>query len=387
MVKYLINIIKSVLSGADFDPPEKVNIDFEKLYGFSKAHHLAGFVALFPKVLEGMPSELAEKFIYENNRATAREATQEVVIGAFLDKMEAAKLRAMPLKGYCAKRLYPHPALRYMTDTDILIDKDKLDKIKPILEGLGFVLDHETPHEIIFKSRQLVLELHKELIPPAFGKLSDYYADPWRTARLCTGHSFIFEMSPEDAYIYAILHLAKHYAEGGIGIMHVADIFVMNRQSLDRGYIDSELKKLNLCEFESLLCQLSEVWFSGKVLTTDSRVNEMAAFILGSGAYGSEKNRIASRLVSNYGSDGKSSSRIELIFKKIFPSAEFLGFHYPAVKKCALLYPVFWIVRFFNILLFRTKSIKKLARYATAKQGTADALAGHLRRMGLPKDL
>ena len=138
MVNYLINIIKSVLVGTDFTESENLNIDFEQLYTFAKAHHLAGFVALCPKALEKMPPELIAKFVYENNRATAREATQEVIINAFLDEMEKAGLRVMPLKGFYTKQLYPHPALRYMTDTDILIDRERLDEIKPILENLAW---------------------------------------------------------------------------------------------------------------------------------------------------------------------------------------------------------------------------------------------------------
>ncbi len=386
MIKYLINIIKSVLLGADFNPPENLNIDFEQLYSFSKAHHLAGFVALCPKTLEKMPPELATKFIYENNRATAREATQEVIINAFLDEMEKAGLRAMPLKGFYTKHLYPHPALRYMTDTDILIDKERLDEIKPILENLGFVLDHETSHEVICKSRQLVIELHKELVPTTFGKLYDYYAAPWKYANVCEGKSFIHKMSPEDSYVYAIDHIAKHYVEGGIGLMHLIDVFVMNKQELDRNYINTELEKLTLCNFERLFSELANVLFGNKS-ATDPRIDEMAAFILNSGAYGSSENRIASRMVANYTGDGKKASKLKLIFCKIFPTCEFLGYNYPIVNKYKALYPVFWIVRFFKILFFRTKEIKKLTRYNEVSRETVSTLDEHLRKVGLSKEL
>ncbi len=387
MIKYLISIIKSVLTGADFTAPENVNIDFEQLYTFSKAHHLAGFVALCPNALEKMPPELVAKFVYENNRATAREATQEIIINAFLDEMEKSGLRAMPLKGFYTKHLYPHPSLRYMTDTDILIDRNRLDEIKPILENLGFALDHETPHEIICKSRQLVIELHKELVPPAFGKLYDYYADPWKYAELCEGKNFIHKMSPEDSYVYAIDHIAKHYVEGGIGLMHLIDVFVMNKQSLDCEYINKELEKLTLCEFEKLFSELANVWFGDKTSVVDNRTKEMAAFILNSGAYGNSENRIASRMVANYGVDGQETTKGKLIFRKIFPTCEFLGHHYPIVNKYKVLYPVFWVVRFFNILFFRTNEIKKLSQYSEVSQDTVNTLDEHLRRMGLSKEL
>lgn len=386
--QYLIKIIASVLNGSEFNPPPDIHVDFDELYAFSKRHHLAGFVAMCPKALEKMPTQTAQKFIYENNLAIARETFQAVTIGSFLDQMEKNGLRAMPLKGFCTKNLYPYPSLRYMSDTDILIDKEKMDDIHLIMEGLGFRLDHESMHEIIYKSSQLAVELHKELVPPSFGALYDYYADPWKYAKPREDKKYIYEMSPEDAYVYTIDHIAKHYVEGGIGIMHVADVFVMNRTAFDREYIMSELKKLTLVEFESLLEELAGLWFANTpTQNVDERVLEMGAFILGSGAYGNVENRIASRLTANYGDKGQQTTRTKFLLRKIFPTVEFLGFVYPAVKKNKFLYPVYWMVRFFDIILHRRKEIKNTKMVATIKQEKVDTFEEHIRRMGLSKDL
>ncbi len=386
--KYLIKIIASVLNGSEFNPPPDIHVDFDELYAFSKRHHLAGFVAMCPKALEKMPTQIAQKFIYENNLAIARETVQAVTIGSFLDRMEEKGLRAMPLKGFYTKNLYPYPSLRYMSDTDILIDEEKIDEIHPIMEGLGFQLDHESMHEIIYKSNQLAVELHKELVPPSFGALYDYYTDPWKYAKLREDKKYIYEMSPEDAYVYTIDHIAKHYVEGGIGIMHVVDVFVMNRTALDREYVMKELEKLTLVEFENILVQLARLWFKNEpIQMVDNRVFEMGEFILGSGAYGNTENRIASRLVANYADKGKQTTRTKYLLRKIFPTAEFLGFVYPAVKKNKCLYPVYWLIRFFDIILHRRKEIKTTSVVATIKQEQIDTLDEHLRRMGLSKDL
>ena len=248
------------------------------------------------------------------------------------------------------------------------------------------MLDHETSHEVIFKSRQLVIELHKELVPPAFGKLYDYYANPWKYAKACDGKSFIYKMSPEDSYVYTIDHIAKHYVEGGIGLMHLIDVYVMNKQSLDREYINSELEKLTLCDFEKLFLELAGVLFADTT-ATDPRIDEMAAFILNSGAYGNSENRIASRMVANYTGDGKKASKAKLIFRKIFPTCEFLGYHYPAVNKYKVLYPVFWVVRFFKILFFRTNEIKNLSKYNDISRDTVNTFDEHLRKVGLSREL
>lgn len=383
----LIRILKSVLTNKNDDFLDSLNMDFDRLYAFAKAHHLAGFVALCPELLKQMPPELAKKFIYENQRAVAREATQEVVISAFLDKMEEAGLRAMPLKGFYVKNFYPNPALRYMTDTDILIDVEHMDEISKIMESLGFEFDHETLHEIIFRSNQLVVELHKCLVHDLRTTLFEYYKDSWSFGRLRKGKKFIYEMSPEDTYIYSVGHLAKHYLEGGIGILHVADIFVMSRAELDRTYIEKELAKLGLLEFEQNLKQLALMWFSDGDVKPEAVVCEMADFILKSGAYGNDKNRTAAGAFLQDERLGKKQSNLVRIIKRTFVSPTHIKMLYPVVKKHRYLYPVFILVRIWDVLFKRKDTKQKLINMASTTDTEKDVLKQHFERMGLPKEL
>lgn len=387
ITQYLLNIIRSVLNRSDFPSPQDAQIDFEALYSFSKAHHLAGLVALCPNIIKQMPPELAKKFIYENNRATAREATQEVVISAFLDKMEEAGLRAMPLKGFCIKHFYPHPALRYMTDTDIFVDEDAIEKITPILNSLGFTFDHETTYEIIYKSTQLVIELHKTLVQDVTKTLYSYYGNGWKFGQKKEGKEFIYEMPLDDLYVYTISHIAKHYAQGGIGIMHIADIFVLNRAALDRDSISGKLAKLNLEKFEDNIRKLAEMWFSlAPSSKLDDTVKEMAAFILKSGAYGTTENRSVAK-INLFSKTNPFATKWKIILHKIFPRPETIKLLFPATKKYPALYPCFIVIRWIKILFFRTSDIKKIAVTAEVSDAQVNAFEEHLKRMGIPKEL
>ncbi len=387
IIQYLLNIIRSALNGSELDPPQDAQINFDALYSFSKAHHLAGFVALCPKVLKQMPPELAKKFIYENNRATAREATQEVVISAFLDKMEESGFRAMSLKGFCIKHFYPHPALRYMTDTDILVDESEVEKITPILSSLGFTLDHESAYEIIYKSPQLVIELHKTLVQDVTKTLYSYYGDGWKFGQKKEDKEFIYEMPINDLYIYTVTHIAKHYLQGGIGIMHLVDIFVLNQIDLDRDYIVRELAKLKLERFEDNIRKLAEMWFSSAPsLEFDGTVKEMAAFILQSGAFGTTENRSVAK-INLFSKINPSVTKWKIILHKIFPQPETIKLLFPATKKYPALYPCFIVIRWIKILFFRTSDIKKIAVTAEVSDAQVNAFEKHIQRMGIPKEL
>ena len=383
----LIRILKSVLTNKNDDFLDSMNMDFVHLYAFAKAHHLAGFVALCPEILKQMPPELAKKFIYENHRAVAREATQEVVISSFLDKMEEAGLRAMPLKGFYVKNFYPNPALRYMTDTDILIDEADIEKITPIMKSLGFEFNHETLHEIIFRSNQLVVELHKCLVHDLRTTLYDYYKDGWSFGKLQEGKNFIYKMSPEDTYVYTVTHLAKHYLEGGIGILHVADIYVLSRSEINREYVENELSKLGLIDFVKKVRSLAMLWFSDKMPETDSSVLEMADFILKSGAYGNDTNRTAAGAFLQEERLGKKQSNLVRIIKRTFVSPTHIKMLYPVVKKHRYLYPVFILVRIWDVLFKRKDTKQKLINMASTTDTEKDTLKKHFEKMGLPTDL
>ncbi len=389
MVKYLINIIKSVLNGKKFVPGEDFGkVDFEKLYTFSRAHHLAAFVACCPAALGKMPPELAKKFRYELNINIAKETAQTVKIGAFLEEMEKAGLRAMPIKGYFLKNLYPVPALRYMTDTDILVDENRIDEIKPIMEKLGFKYDHETVHELIFMSPQLVVELHKVLIPEHKSLLRDYYADGWRLAQKQEGKEFLYKFSKEDLYIYTIGHIAKHYSDGGIGITHVMDVYLQNKQELDLEYIKAELEKLGLGKFHSILVGVANLWLSEDAASSDEEIEEMAAFILSSGSFGNAVNGMAAKMNREAAKNQTEDvSRVKMLLRYVFPTVSHIKMLYPSVKKCILLYPFCVVHRFFKILFCRTKEIKKLSAVMNTDKENMITFEQHCEKMGLSKDL
>lgn len=387
IIQFLINIIKCVLNGKTPDAKEYEQAELQMLYSFAKQCHTAGFVACCPGVIDAMPPELKQRFIYEHNRSIAREATQEVVISAFLDKMEEAGLRAMPLKGFQTKRAYPHPALRYMTDTDILIDEADMDKIKPIMESLGFCYDHETLHEIIFRSNQLAVELHKGLVHELRTTLYDYYKDAWSFGKLKDGKKYIYEMSPENLYVYTTSHLAKHYLEGGIGILHVADVFVLAKPDLDRVYIKDGLSKLGLREFEKNLHMLAKRWFSDEETDVNDAVLKMEGFILGSGAYGNDKNRTAAGTLLESEREGKKKSNLMRIIARIFVSPKHIKMLYPVVKKHCWLYPVFVVVRIWDIVFRRKDTMHIVHNLANVKDEEKAGLKQHFESVGLPINL
>ena len=59
----------------------------------------------------------------------------------------------------------------------------------------------------------------------------------------------------------------------------------------------------------------------------------------------------------------------------IFPSAEALAKIYPVLRKCKLLLPVVWVLRWIKVLLFRRQNIRQ--NFAKVDRLTAENIMNH----------
>ena len=80
---------------------------------------------------------------------------------------------------------------------------------------------------------------------------------------------------------------------------------------------------------------MNYVLFEGKA--PDETQKSVISYILGSGTYGTTENRSADNV--------KNQSKLKYLLGRFFPDREFMAINYPAVRKCALLLPLFWVIR------------------------------------------
>ncbi len=279
-----------------------------------------------------------------------------------LDEIEASFLKNeidyLPLKGMLLKEIYPQPELRMMGDADILIRMEQYDRIRVIMQDLGFEQTGESDPEIVWDKKGAVhLELHKRLFAPGNKDYFAYFGDGWKLAQNKQGTRY--EMRNEDMFVYLFTHYAKHYRNGGIGIRHITDLymFMQNRKMLDMGYIDCELEKLGLLTFYKNTLEMIKVWFF------DAESNNISDFltdkIFESGSYGTAEGQMLSAGVRELQVENCKHIKGRKMCTLIFPSAKALERNYPILKRCRLVLPFVWCHRWGNVLLFRRKSVKE----------------------------
>ena len=275
---------------------------------------------------------------------------QDRAINRILSAFEENGIDYMPLKGSIMRSLYPKPELRTMGDADIPIRMEQYDRIVPIMEELGYAFCHATDHDYLWKTKDLNVELHYQLLPESRSAYSTVFADGWSVAERAEGYRWRQQI--EDEWIFNFCHFTKHYTTG-VGIRHVADlwVFLKHHPQMDFDYVIQKLSELNLAEFYENAMQLVSCWFAGAAATEKS--DYMTDYIFGSGSFGDmETHRLNAFAdeVSGRTLYGNTAYKLRRFFIAIFPSREKLGAKFPFVVRHPWLYlPMVLIYPFYRI--------------------------------------
>lgn len=365
--EYLFELIRSgMFDGEPFENGE--NADWEKLYKISRSHKIEGILCsgIYKMPEEERPPEKMVKQLEELwQMERGKDAVQKYSLNEILDAFEEAGIDCVPLKGICIKEFYPESSMRTMSDLDLLY-RGECEKAKAVLLSKGYQCESEEKryHDIYWRRPFTKIEMHHHLLDGNFHG-TEYYEDVWeRKLHLKEGHTSVYEFSWEDYYIFMIVHFAKHMKTGGSGIRSVLDIKVFldaKKEELDWQYIEEELRKIQLGEFEKQMKDLSEVWFGKK---KGSRLSEeLTEYIIDSGVYGTMHNYRANRVVEFSGKSknvkrGKIGSKLNVIFLPLYIIRD----QYPYLKKYPFLLPVAWIECIMRTIFKRRDRIVKTIR-------------------------
>ncbi|MBQ6718903.1 MAG: nucleotidyltransferase family protein [Oscillospiraceae bacterium] len=273
---------------------------------------------------------------------------------------EEHEIDYLPMKGCNMKALYPQPEVRMMGDADVLIRMEQYPQICRILESLGFVPGKESHHELPWKRDDLYLELHKAMVPATEKEFYAFFGIGWQMAELQQGHRYV--LKKEDEFLFLFTHMAKHYRWRGIGIRQFLDLYVFRNThpDMDEQYIEAGMERLHLLEFYRNTKTLLDVWFGDGI--PNEKTDYMTAYIFSAGNWGLHENSIYGAQLKMHpgGQDVRNTKRKEL-WDAVFPPLDRMRYRFPVLKKRPYLYPLFWPVRWLQ-LIFRTPRIirKKL---------------------------
>lgn len=334
---YMLYLIRCVLHNK-IPAKEKLDkMNLLQLYEVAQAHSLTAITA-YALEYGGINDT---KFKESKSKAIRKAIYFEIERSAITSKLEKAGIWYMPLKGIILKEYYPQTSMREMYDNDILFDNKYIAEVKQIMRSLGYHMSSEiSGHDLNFlKEPVLNFEMHYTLFTEYENiNLHRYYSEI--SERLMKSSKYERKMTNEDFYIYLTAHEYKHFVESGIGLKVLVDDFVFLdkfEHDLDWDYINTELDRLGLYEYEKERRNLSQKLFSG--IKLNEKKKKMLDYYIFSSSYGTQTNRIVSDLRKEKG------SKIKYIFHRTFVSLDVVRIKYPYFYKHKFLIPILPIYR------------------------------------------
>ena len=334
--EYLIALMNAAVNRS-VPPKAPDSINYHALFELAQFHSVAN-IALYmlEKAGADIPKDIAALFAQERDKAILADITFQMDYEELCVAFREHGLRFLPLKGILMKQHYPQSDYRTMSDIDILIDDENAQKVRSVMEELGYEtvdFDHDV-HDAYHKPPATRIEVHRELFGAEGREYSAIFSDPWAMSNASDG---AWNFTDEAFFAYLLAHGMKHYELGGTGIRTFMDIHLLlqhcEQPDLQRIYgMFDRAGQRQLCES---FIALSEMWFGGGVRT--EALAEMEHYILSGGTYGTFSNQVENSI--------KTKGKAGYILNKLFPDLKLMRQRYPALKKAPVLLPVFWIVR------------------------------------------
>ena len=230
-----------------------------------------------------------------------------------------------------------------------------------------------------------MVELHKKLIPSYNEDYYSYFKEGWQLVYSTDADSTEFVFSPEDEFIYLFVHFTKHYRDGGIGLIHLTDIylFLQSNKIINKEYIETVLDDLHILEFYKNIILTIEMCFEYGQESYIS--NHIIDVIFNSGSYGTFESQTLSTVVKKTrGVKRKKSIRIVYLMKRVFMPYKEMCARHVLLKKIPFLLPFFWLYRVFSVCLFKRENIQKeITKLNISKSDQVLAYYDSLKLVGL----
>lgn len=374
-INALFHLIKCALTNDKTPLPS--DIDWLDLYHIAQTHKVTPLVYYGIKNLGILlEADVNQKFKEAVFKYALLDTEREYEIKQILKAFEEAEIDYAPLKGLVVRDFYPSTEMRTLGDMDILIREYDIEKASDILTGLGFVFDMESSHELKWRKGQtLILELHKKFIGNSIPKFYQHYENVETFLSKRDG-SHKLEMSFCDLMVFLTVHIAKHYINGGIGLRHFIDLYVLDILNLNEkeNLITEELSKLGLDEFYRSIKRMLTCWFENAEYDEISIL--MTKKIIASGTFGNSNSRFIAT--------SSKQSKGAILLRSVFLPYREMAKKYPVLNKCPFLLPVFWAVRIINILFTKQSKMKEFRKQIkTADTDTINKYNEELKLVGI----
>lgn len=352
-----------LMCGVEGKPPSSEllrEMNMEDVYQISVYHTLSAMTYMILEkgqdILEG---EVFKNWKKEKDKAIRKNILLDRERERIFAFMEEQGIWHMPLKGIILKEMYPAFGMRQMADNDILYDSNFQ---KPLCiwmkeQGYKVISCGRGNHDVYEKKPVYNYEMHTALYGGEHNPVwMTYYENIKEKLIADKKKKYSFHFTDEDFYIYIITHIYKHFAGSGTGIRSLLDVYIYLQAKeaiMNWDYINEELKKVQVSDFEGKVRHLSQKVFSKELQKLTKKEEELLKYFLYSGTYGTLENHVQHRL------DQFETDKKGYIIKRLVPDEEFYKNYVPFVYQHKWSRPFFIIFRLVRGLFRKDRRIMK----------------------------
>lgn len=306
-----------------------------------------------------------KKWKQEKEKGVRKNLLLDIERQKLFEYFEKEHIWYMPLKGSVLKDSYPCDGMRQMADNDILFDASMQEHVKEYFEKEGFeVFSYkEGNHDIYEKKPIYNFEMHISLFEALYNSTwYDYYASVKDKLMKDDDREYGYHFSDNDFYIYFVTHTCKHHVGCGTGIRSLLDCYVyQTSRILDWSYIEREMEKLGIAEFEKVFRSASHKLFApeGGIDTLTEKEIKLVKENALAGTYGTQKNGIENKLhkLQNDEKPIKGKTKWKYYLNRFFPSKDYYMAYHPTVYKLKFVIPFFLVYRVIKGLIVHSKKL------------------------------
>lgn len=350
--EYLIGVLSSVVNNTQPPLPYE-GISWQSVIERAKFSGLGAMFANTALLLgDALNDETKKALIDIKNKELYLDTVLDFEIEKILKAFEKHKIKNAPVKGYFLKKEYPRSDFRSVSDFDILFNREQADEVKKAFSEIGYEFTHSDDNQYHFQKKPYVfIEMHATLVHDYESFYPYLYNQLDRTVER-DGYDYSCQLTPEDHYLYLLIHSSNHLRKAGLGIRMVLDVYIYyqnHKDDFDVDYLNGCLQQYGLQKFEQRIRTVGESWFSNAspVIGFD----DFETFILLSGRLGlvSSAAMIGSlRKISEGNKNGKHKTKLAYLLSCLFPSKASMAIHYPYLDKAPFLLPVSWCSMWFK---------------------------------------
>ncbi|MCI0521482.1 MAG: nucleotidyltransferase family protein [Chloroflexi bacterium] len=205
--------------------------------------------------LANAPREAQQSLSRSYYQTTASNQLALAELERGLSALEAEGILALAIKGAAlAHTLYAEPGLRPMSDLDLLLAEDQLERAAQVIEGLGYVqaemqtwqgVARLVTYEASYVRKTAATDYHLELHWGLIGGEASRYRPAvdwfWEQSELWQGTRAWRTLSPAAHFLYLAAHLLIKHGGGGERLIWYYDLYqLMERVELDWDLIVSK---------------------------------------------------------------------------------------------------------------------------------------------------